>query len=205
MRDDADLAVAADELDHVLGGLGCSGLVVGRRGRDGDVAVDARVEGDDWDAAVFRLLEHRCDRGRIEGGDRDRRRVAVERGLQELHLLLHLRLVVGPLEGDGPSQLGGRFLSALVHRLPELVLVPLGDDGDLPVATRGAVGARGRGGEHRDCGDGDRRCAEHSPHGGRSLSEHGILLGWGGSVGGAGCARAVRAACGRCRCRRRRG
>ena len=47
--DDADLARAADELGHLVGGERGRGDVVGRGGRDGDVAVDARVEADDRD------------------------------------------------------------------------------------------------------------------------------------------------------------
>src|SRR6267378_934298 len=105
VRDDRDFTGSADEAGHLVRRGARRRDVVGCRGRERDVAVDAGVESDDGDIRVLELLEQR-DRGlAVERREAQRRRLLVQHGLQHLELLVDLRLVLRSLEIDPDVEL----------------------------------------------------------------------------------------------------
>ena len=157
----------------MLGRLRGRCLVVGRGRREGDVAVDAGVKGDDRDVLRLRLIHQRRARLRIQRRKADRRGLLLDRVGEHRDLLLDVLLGRRALEGDAGTLGLGLLLGALLDRLPELVLEALGDDRDVRLlaasttaaagAGRGAarlvVRATGRDREGQRCGD-DRRSSE---------------------------------------------
>ena len=78
--------------------------------------------------------------------------ILAQGGLDHLDLLVDLGLGLGAFEGDLDVKVLGGLLGALLHRLPELVLEALGDQGDVGFrfgrllrTRRVAAGMRGRG------------------------------------------------------------
>jgi hypothetical protein len=155
------LACIADQLRHLVGGKSRRRDVVGRRGRHRNVAVDAGVKADHRDLGRLRLLEQRDGRLGIERREADRLRLLGQRGLQHLELLVDLRLVLRPLEGDADVELLGRLLGAELHGLPELVLEALGDDRDVGLGPGRTAGDQHD--EHRGDGEYGRCLHRESP------------------------------------------
>ena len=131
MADHADGALLAlEQLDHVLGGLGGSSLVVRLDGGDGDVGLNAGVEGDDRDTLLVDIFQQVGCSLRVEGGEADGGRAGVQSGLQLVGLLGHLGLVLRADELDLVAQFLTSLLGAFLHGLPEAVLEALGDQVD---------------------------------------------------------------------------
>ena len=160
VHDQRDLALVADQLGHVLGRLGRGGLVVGRRRGDRDVAVHARVEGDDRDVLRLRLLHQRrarpwsrAPRSRSRAGSSGWRWCSI------VDLLLDVAArSAGPSKVIFTLKSLRLLLGALLDRLPELVLEALGDDRDVRLlAAAAAAAARGRAAGHAVVGAARRR------------------------------------------------
>ena len=150
--DDRDFARFADQLGELVGGERRSGLVVGRRGGERNVAVDTRVERDDRNLCGLRFLEQRDRCLAVERGEADRLRVLGERRRQHVDLLVDHRFGLGPFEADADFVVLGCTLGAGLHRLPELVLEALGDQRDVGLLLRrhGAAQTAGHRGSEGD-------------------------------------------------------
>src|SRR5439155_10030852 len=179
VRDDRDVATPADERRHLVRRRRCGRDVVGRGGRDRDVAVDARVEADDWDVRVLQLLEQRDRRFAVERREAERVRLLVDRGLQHLDLLVDLRFVLRSLERDGHVVLRRGLLGALSHGLPELVLEALRDHRDEELgccagtaARTGAGTAAGRAGRRPAASGGDQNYTRQTAEPAHRLTSH---------------------------------
>ena len=112
------------------------GKVVGGDGGRRDVAVNARVEGDDRDAGLLRLLQQRdcglaVQRGKADGGGLLR-----QGGGQHVHLLVDLGFGVRAFKGDFHTEFGGGLVGARLHGLPELVLEAFRDQRDVELVLR---------------------------------------------------------------------
>ena len=136
----ATLPSCADQLGHVLGGLGRGGDVVGGRGGQRDVAVDAGVERDDRDvrrpwpaAAAGRRPGCRARRSRSAPG-------FLSSAVCSISICCStLPSSCGALEGDLDVELLAGLLGARLHGLPELVLEALGDERDVRLLVAAAV------------------------------------------------------------------
>src|SRR5439155_24329915 len=133
-----------------------------------------RVEADDRDVLVLRLLEQRDRRLAVERGEAECLRLLVDRRLQHLHLLVDLGLVLGTLERDAHVVLDRGLLRALLHGLPELVLEALRDHRDERLGRGRAAATTGRRLPAARCGDEDERTGQRDErvHG---SSSHGLL------------------------------
>ena len=148
--DHGDLARAADQLGHVLGGLAR---------RRPELSVAAVVTGMSLSTpesnaitGIFASLAC-CSSGTAAWLSSAAKPIAAgflsSVGLEHLDLLVDLGLGLGPLEGDLDVDSLAASLGALLHGLPELVLEALRDDRDvrlgrLPPAAADAAGRRGR-------------------------------------------------------------
>src|SRR5947208_3310040 len=143
VRDDRDFTGTADERGHLVRRRACGRDVVGGRGRERDVAVDAGVEPDHRNLGVLELLKQRDRRLAVERRKAQRRWLLVEHGLQHFELLVDLRLVLRSLEIDSDVELRRGLLGSLLHGLPELVLKALRDERDECLSRGAGAGATG--------------------------------------------------------------
>jgi hypothetical protein len=129
VRDHGNVALVVDQRGELVGGERGGGLVVGRRGRHRDVALDPRVEritdagGLGFFSAGWRLA---VERGKADGGG-----LLGQRGREHVDLLVDHGFGLGAFEGDLDLQVLGGLLGALLHGLPELVLEALGHERDV--------------------------------------------------------------------------
>jgi hypothetical protein len=150
VHDHGDLALTAEQLGHVLGGLRGGGLVVGGGGGDRDVALDPGVEGDDGDVGALGLLQQGGGGPAVERREADGVGLAGQGVGQHLDLDLDVGLGGRALEGDGRALLLGRLLGTGLDGLPELVLEALGHDGDHGAVLAASAATAGAGA--RSCG-----------------------------------------------------
>ena len=129
---------------HLVGRRSRRRDVVRRRGGHRDVAVHAGVEADHRDAGGLGLLEQRSKSLGVNGRQADGRGLLVERGLEHLDLLVDHRLGLGAFEGDVDVEFLRGLLRTDLHGLPELVLEPLGNDGDVRLGASAAGAWAGR-------------------------------------------------------------
>ena len=141
VHDHGDFAGIADQFGHLVGGDRGGRHAIRVAGRQRDVAVDARVEGDDRDVGGLRLLQERNGGLAVERGEAQRLRLLGQRSRQHVDLLVDHRFGFRALEGD-PDVVGfSRLFGAELHGLPELMLEALGDERDVDV-VRACVGCK---------------------------------------------------------------
>ena len=125
--------------------------VVGGEQRVGGVdRIERRVERDDDDAGVARLLHRRHDRGRVARHQQDALGAGGDQLLDRLDLAVVVAVELAGVGLRGEAELLGLGLEALLHLDEERIGVGLGDEAD-DVARR----TRARGdsdGERRDGG-----------------------------------------------------
>jgi hypothetical protein len=140
----ATLPLAAERLRHVLGRLGRRSLVVGRGRGHRDVALHTGVEGDDrdvgdsaWSISGAEALLSSAAKPIASG--------CLVSALVSMVIWFSTSVsLAGPSNVTAHSLLLGLLLGALLHRLPELVLEALGDDGDVRlVVAAGAAAVTG--------------------------------------------------------------
>ena len=154
MHHEGDLARITDQLRHLVGGDAGGCDVVRRAGRQRNVAVDTRIEGDHRDVFGLRLLEQ-WNRGlAVERGKADGLWMLGQIGGKHVDLLVDHRLGLRPFEADLDLLLLRLGLGPELHGLPELMLEALGDEGDI-----GVLGLRGADEADEGCGSQER--ADH--------------------------------------------
>ncbi|MEZ4619637.1 MAG: hypothetical protein R2867_29595 [Caldilineaceae bacterium] len=129
--DDRHFALITDQFGHVVSRFAGRGQVVGGRGGDGNIAIDAGVKADDGDPLLFGAFQQRHDGLAIQCGEANRGWIFVQCRLQHFNLLVDHRFGLRPFEGDVNIKFCGGLLGAGFHCLPELVLKAFGDDRDV--------------------------------------------------------------------------
>ena len=164
VAEEHDAALAVQQLGHVLAGQPAAGVVVGGDEADVVVALQARVENHDGDAALHRGRDRADERRLVERRERDAGDAARDGVLHLGHLRLAVVLAQRTAPHDLDVQLLRGFLRARVDHLPELVRGALGNhrhrqaSGQAPgPAGTGATEQQGDGHDgqddlfHRDC------------------------------------------------------
>ncbi len=155
MADEGNFAaISADQFGHVIRSSRRSRDVIRGGGGQGNVAVNAGVEANHWDALGLGFLEQRDGSLAVKSSETDTGGFLVEGCLEHFDLLVDHGLGFGTFKSDVDVEFGGGFEGALLHCLPELVLETLRNHGDVGFLSSLRLGGDGGGGGSRGGGAG---------------------------------------------------